>query len=41
MILGQDIEDLPPAYEAIVQTEKCPSYEEAIIQVQNLLGQTK
>jgi hypothetical protein len=35
-ILGVHLQDSPPAYETIEPTDKCPTYEEVIIQIQNL-----
>jgi hypothetical protein len=35
-IIGVEFQDSPPAYETIEPTDKCPSYEEVIIQIQNL-----
>ena len=35
-ILGIHVQDSPPAYDTIEPTDKCPTYEEVIIQIQNL-----
>ena len=35
-ISGIDYEDKPPAYETIVEIDRCPEYEEVILQIKNL-----
>ena len=36
MSLGRENQDAPPSYETILEMEKCPDYDEVILQINNL-----